>query len=400
MRILMVNKFLYPRGGVETYMLQLGKQLQKRGHSVEYFGMADSRNIVGNKSNIYTENIDFSNFKKSNTIKVFNLVYSLKNKKLIKKLLYEFNPDIVHLNNINYQLTPSIIKGIDEYRKQKKNKTKVKIVYTAHDFSFICPAHSLVNERTNNRKCTSCIDKGCFTCVNSKCVKDSVAKSLIGAFEYKFNAMLDSYKYIDVIICPSNSTKYFIDKRQELKAKTITIHHFVEAEKYIKAKGEYIFLASSLTESKGMGIVVEAAKRLPEINFVIAGEGEYSSQLSKLKNVRLLGFINRKKVQEYMAGAKAFTVASNWCETFGFVAAESIINGTPVIGSKIGAIPEVVTDGVNGLLFEPGNVNSLVSAIKKMDDAASYKKLIIGCTKTKYTSMDEYIEKLEGVYKA
>ena len=101
-----------------------------------------------------------------------------------------------------------------------------------------------------------------------------------------------------------------------------------------------------------------------------------------------------------MAGAKAFTVASNCCETFGFVAAESIINGTPVIGSKIGAIPEVVTDGVNGLLFEPGNVNSLVSAIKKMDDAASYKKLIIGCTKTKYTSMDEYIEKLEGVYKA
>ena len=102
MKILMVNKFLYPRGGVETYMLQLGEQLVKRGHIVEYFGMFDSRNIVGNSSNIYTDNIDFSNFKKSDALKVFALAYSLGNKKLIKELLYNFAPDVVHLNNINY----------------------------------------------------------------------------------------------------------------------------------------------------------------------------------------------------------------------------------------------------------------------------------------------------------
>lgn len=396
MRILMVNKFLYPRGGVETYMLQLGEQLIHRGHIVEYFGMADKRNVVGNSSNIYTDNIDFSCFKKTDALKVFSLVYSIKNKNLIKKLLYNFNPDVVHLNNINYQLTPSIIKGIDEYRKEKN--TKVKIVYTAHDFSFICPAHSLVNETTGNRKCLDCLEKGCLNCIKSKCVKNAYAKSMIGAFEYKVNSALGSYKFIDVIICPSSSTKHYIDKRLELRDKTIAVHHFVEAEKHLKSKEGYIFLASSLTESKGMGIIVEVAKKLPNTTFMIAGVGEYSEQLSKLNNVNLLGFIDREKVQEYMAGAKAFIVASNCCETFGFVAAESIINGTPVIGAKIGAIPEVVTDGVNGLLFEPGNVDSLVAAIKKIDDDKLYKRLINGCEKTRYASLNEYIEKLEEVY--
>lgn len=397
MKILMVNKFLYPRGGVETYMLQLGEQLEKRGHSVEYFGMKDSRNKVGNKFGIYSDYIDFSNFKVSDGLKAFNLVYSNKNKQLIKSLLEQFQPDVVHLNNINYQLTPSVIKGIAEYRKEKKKK--VKIIYTAHDFSFICPVHSLVNEHTGNRKCTACLDQGCIQCVKSKCVKNSLPKSLIGAAEYEVNKILKSYEQIDMIICPSHNTQSYLDKRADLRSKTLTLHHFVDASKHEITKGEYIFLASSLTESKGMDVIAEAARRLPDIHFVIAGEGEYSEKLSKLKNVDLLGFIDRDKVLKYMAGAKAFAVASTWCETFGFVAAESIINETPVIGSRIGAIPEVVTDGVNGLLFEPGDVDGLVFMIKQMQDPELYNKLIEGCRTTRYISMNEYIDSLEKVYR-
>ena len=396
MKILMVNKFLYPRGGVETYMLQLGEQLERRGHSVEYFGMEDSRNTVGNEFGIYTNHIDFSNFKALDCVKIFNLVYSLKNKRLIKRLLEQYQPDVVHLNNINYQLTPSVIKGIAEYRTEKK--AKVKIIYTAHDFSFICPAHSLVNEHTGNHKCTACLEKGCIQCIKSRCVKKSLPKSVIGAAEYAVNKVLRSYKDIDVIICPSHNTKSFLDKRTELKDKTIAIHHFVEAEKYEMPKCDYIFLASSLTESKGMAVIAEAAKELPDIHFVIAGEGEYSKQLSKIDNVELLGYIDREIVLKYMAGAKAFAVASTWCETFGFVAAESIINGTPVIGSRIGAITEVVTDGVNGILYESGNVESLVSAIKKIQDKELYNRLIDGCRTTQYTSMKQYIDELEKEY--
>lgn len=396
MKILMVNKFLYPKGGVETYMLQLGEQLEKKGHSVEYFGMRNPKNIVGNKWNIYSDSIDFSNFKLSDGLKVFGLIYSLKNKKLIKRLLEEYKPDVVHLNNFNYQLTPSIIKGIEEYKKE--NKAKIKIIYTAHDFSLICPAHSLVNESIGNRMCMACLERGYFTCIRSKCVKHSVFKSIIGALEYKVNALLGSYRFIDNIICPSNNTKHFIDRRDELKSKTVTIPHSVEVEKIAKKKSNYIFLASSLTESKGMGIVIDAARKLPETKFIIAGEGECAQELSKCANITLLGFLDRATVLEYMAGAKAFIVASNWCETFGYVAAESIMNETPVIASRIGAIPEVVSDGVNGLLFESGDANSMVSAIKKLEDQDLYEKLVRGCQETRYTTMKDYIKRLEEVY--
>ena len=58
MRILMVNKFLYPRGGSESYMLYLGEHLKKMGHEVEYFGMYDEKNTVGNTAQKYTQNMD------------------------------------------------------------------------------------------------------------------------------------------------------------------------------------------------------------------------------------------------------------------------------------------------------------------------------------------------------
>ena len=59
MKILMVNKFLYPRGGCETYMLYLAEHLRKIGHEVEYFGMFDENNTVGNSIGLYTQNMDF-----------------------------------------------------------------------------------------------------------------------------------------------------------------------------------------------------------------------------------------------------------------------------------------------------------------------------------------------------
>ena len=59
MKILLVNKYLYRKGGAETYFIKLGEYLKSLGNEVEYFGMADERNCVGNRVGAYTENIDF-----------------------------------------------------------------------------------------------------------------------------------------------------------------------------------------------------------------------------------------------------------------------------------------------------------------------------------------------------
>ena len=105
----MVNKFLYPRGGCETYMLNLAEELKAKGHEIEYFGMYDEKNTVGNSACQYTTNMDFHSNKLKRFLYPFKIIYSREAAKKLGKVLDSFKPDIVHMNNINFQLTPSVI---------------------------------------------------------------------------------------------------------------------------------------------------------------------------------------------------------------------------------------------------------------------------------------------------
>ena len=129
MKILMVNKFLFPNGGSETYMFEVGKQLQKKGHEVQYFGMEHGNRVVGNRVNSYTPNMDFHTGKWNKIFYPFRIIYSRPARKKLSSVLNDFAPDVIHLNNFNFQLTPSIIYEIIKYGK--KAGKRIKILYTA-----------------------------------------------------------------------------------------------------------------------------------------------------------------------------------------------------------------------------------------------------------------------------
>ena len=131
MKILLINKYLYPKGGAETYTLKLGEYLSGAGHEVEYFGMYDKNNVVHNSAEQYTQNMDFHDSGAEKFLYPFRIIYSFQARKKLRKVLENFQPDIVHMNNINYQLTPSIIDEI------KKHGTP--IVQTVHDLQMLCP---------------------------------------------------------------------------------------------------------------------------------------------------------------------------------------------------------------------------------------------------------------------
>ena len=142
MKILMVNKFLFPKGGAETYMLRLGEGLMALGHSVEYFGMDDPKRTVGNSWGIYTMPMDFHGSSlKEKASYLTKIVYSRQARQKMYQLLTQYRPDVVHLNNFNFQLTPSVLLAAEEYRK--KENPDLRILYTAHDFQLICPNHLL-----------------------------------------------------------------------------------------------------------------------------------------------------------------------------------------------------------------------------------------------------------------
>jgi hypothetical protein len=111
MKILIVNKFLHPNGGSETYIFKLGAQLQKTGHEVQYFGMEHEGRIAGNNAGIYTSDMDFHGGGLRKIFYPLRIIYSTEAKKKMRLVLEDFEPDVVHLNNINFQLTPCHLCG-------------------------------------------------------------------------------------------------------------------------------------------------------------------------------------------------------------------------------------------------------------------------------------------------
>ena len=106
MKILLVNKFHYLKGGSEKYYFALAQLLQENGHQVAFFSMEDPRNKKTNSKEYFVKAIDLN---KASKLKAFDIIYAKANKRKMKEALEDFQPDIVHLNNFQRQLSASIV---------------------------------------------------------------------------------------------------------------------------------------------------------------------------------------------------------------------------------------------------------------------------------------------------
>ena len=127
MKVLMINKFLYPNGGSETYVFKLGERLSAHGHEVQYFGMERKGRIVGNRVNAYTSDMNFHGGGKLSKITYpFKTIYSFEARRQIRKVLDDFRPDVAHLNNFTYQLTPSVIVETVKWREERNRPCRIQ----------------------------------------------------------------------------------------------------------------------------------------------------------------------------------------------------------------------------------------------------------------------------------
>lgn len=365
MKILMVNKFLYPKGGSETYIFKLGAYMQSQGHEVQYFGMEHPNRVVGNRVNAYTSNMDFHGgsvlTKLTYPIKT---VYSLEARKKLRLVLDDFQPDVCHLNNFNYQLTPSIILEIRKWEKQTGHKCK--ILYTAHDGQLVCPNHMMKNPNTNEI-CEKCLGGHYLNCTKGKCIHGSLAKSLVGSMEAFFWNWMGVYKKIDTIICPSRFMKSKLDTDPVLATKTVALHNFVDpVEKKEIQKKDYVLYFGRYSQEKGIATLVKAAKALPDIPFVFAGSGPLEHLLEGVPNIKNMGFQTGEALETLIREARFSVCPSECYENCPFSVMESQIYGTPVLGANIGGIPELIRIGETGELFESGNAEALRDSICKL----------------------------------
>lgn len=401
-KILIVNKFLYLNGGSETYILELGKQLQKEGHEVQYFGMQDERNILGNNVQSYTSNMDFHGGRLSKLLYPFKIIYSVEARKAIRKVLDDFWPDVVHLNNFNFQITPSVIFEIRKYEKQTGRK--VKIVFTAHDYQLVCPNHMMRCPKTEEN-CSKCIDGAYLNCAKGNCIHGSKVKSILGSVEGYFYRVFMAYDRIDTVICPSRFIQLQLEHNPQLKGKTVWLQNFStiqmaqENQKEVQAE-EYVLYFGRYSKEKGIETLIKACTELPGVKFVFAGKGPLEELVNRTANIENRGFLSGAGLEDLIRGAKFSIYPSEWYENCPFSVMESIQYGTPVLGADIGGIPELVKDGINGELFESGNIEELKKKILKLwNDEEVCKKYSKACVQTYFDSVEEYSRKLLELYK-
>lgn len=396
-KILIVNKFLYPNGGSETYIFKLGEELQRKGHQVQYFGMQDERNVVGNKIDSYTGNMNFHTGKLAKLLYPFKIIYSVEARKAIRKVLDDFKPDVVHLNNFNFQITPSIIFEIKKYEKQTNNK--VKILFTAHDYQLVCPNHMLRCPKTE-QNCEKCIDGAYTNCVKGSCIHGSKVKSILGAVEGYFYSIFKAYQYIDVVICPSKFIQEKLEHHPQLKGKTVMMHNFSTTEvnagsEENKEKQDYVVYFGRYSREKGIETLLRVCKRLSHIHFVFAGKGPLEEQVNQVENIENKGFLSGEELKDLIGKARFSIYPSEWYENCPFSVMESIQYGTPVLGADIGGIPELIDEGVTGELFESGNEKQLVERIDNLwQNEEKLKVYQKNCCKKNFTDLEKYVEKI------
>ena len=410
MRVLMINKFLYPNGGSETYIFKLGAFLQEQGHEVQYFGMEHKDRCVGNRVNAYTHTMDFhGGGGLSKILYPIKTIYSSEARRKIRLVLDDFKPDVCHINNFNYQLTPSIILEIVKWRKESGRKCR--IIFTAHDYQLICPNHMLNNPITH-KNCEKCLGGHFLNCIKGRCIHGSAARSAAGAMEAVFWNRYGVYRYIDTIICCSRFLKDKMDSNPMFAGKTTVLYNFTDHAEWRgfdeaaggAKKKDYVLYFGRFSEEKGIGTLIQVCRELPEVSFVFAGTGPMEKELSEVPNINDVGFQSGDALEKLIRQARFSVYPSEWYENCPFSVMESQMYGTPVLGSDIGGIPELIrtgttAEGATGELFRSGDKEALKEKIRRLwTDRKLTEAYAENCRNIAFDSVEAYCRKLMKIY--
>jgi len=381
-------------------MFSVSELLESKGHSLAFFSMEHMENTVSEWNRYFVKHVDYNvrhNLKEQIEI-LKKTLYSREAEKKLLRLLDDFSPDVAHIHNFNHQLTPSIL-----FALRRKN---VPIVMTMHDYKLVCSSYSMLN---HGHICELCKGRRFYNCLRTKCHKDSFSKSLLATIEsYLHHHILNSYKFIKYFICPS---KFIMDKVQDmgLKGKFVHIPNFVDTENLKVAEKQkqptFVFWGR-LSYEKGIHTLVEAMRGL-SAKLVIVGDGQIKAEIEKkikqgnAGNIRLLGYLKDNNLFNKIREAHIAVIPSEWYENNPISILEAFALGIPVIGSRIGGIPELVKDGETGLLFEHGNVkdlrNKIIKLLSEPDKVLQMGKNARALAEKEYNA-DLHYERLMKVY--
>ncbi len=370
MRILVANKFWYRRGGLERVMFDEIEWLEEAGHEVAHFASAHPKNEPSAWADYFSPYLELGGAGLGAADKVRAASRMFSNgpaRRSFNRLLSAFRPDVVHVHGIHRQLSPSILTAAARHG--------VPVVQTLHDYHHICPADVLLFAGTEACEPRRCGNLWYGAAVAGKCVRGSLAASALSAAETSWQRASRAYdRGVARFISPS---QFLADRMKEAgwTAPCDVVRNGVpRGERALP--GEGFVVIGRLSHEKGIAVALAAA-RLAGVQVTVAGEGPRGQALvDAFPEAAFPGHLSARGVAALVRGSRAVVVPSLCLENAPMAVLESMAVGVAVIASDIGGIPEQITDGVDGILVRPGDVEALAQTMRHLEaDSALASRL-------------------------
>ena len=366
MRILVVNKFYWEKGGSERVLFDLAHGYEAAGHEVIPFSMASTRNLPSPHADRFVPEVRWEGGGPLGALRAAaHVIHSAEAKARLAALLRDLRPDVAHLHNFHHQLSPSIVDALRE--------AGIPAVHTLHDYKVVCPNYLLFTE---GAVCERCAGGRFGHAVRHRCLRGSLAASAVGAVESAWHRARGTLERgIRVFVAPS---RFLAGKIAAMGfgAPTRVIPNGLDVSEILPATsaGEGFLYAGRLSREKGVGTLLEAVRRAGDIRLTVAGDGPDADRLRRSAadaggRVRFVGALPRTEVLALARGSRAVVMPSEWYENAPMAALEALASGVPVIASAIGGLPEIVRDDDTGVLVPPGSPDALANALRSLQDA-------------------------------
>jgi glycosyltransferase involved in cell wall biosynthesis len=295
------------------------------------------------------------------------LLWSSESRRAITESLVSFRPDVVHVHNTFPLVTPSVLYACRD--------ASVPVVATIHNYKLSCASGVFFRD---GRVCHDCLGGSSLPALAHGCYRGSRASTapvVLASWLHStaWQTMVTAYIFI------SGAQRDLLAPVGLPADRSFVKHNFVPPPPSHAeiAKKPQIAYVGRLDEAKGAPFLMRAwdgfrAKRpRSRLRLVVAGGGELSSAVARWAtqhpSVTIAGHVSRQEVFRILASSRAVVVPSQWEETFGLVAVEAMAAGTAPVASAHGAFPELVTEGIDGALFAPSDIDALIDIVADID---------------------------------
>lgn len=384
--LLKINNYFYRRGGAEAVFLDHIAMFEQAGWDVVPFAMQHELNPSSPWSDYFVSEIEYGH--ETGTLNKFKqaakIIYSFEAQRNLQRLIERINPTIAHAHNVYHHLSPAIFSTL--------KSAGIPTVMTVHDLKLACPSYKMLRDA---KVCEDCKGGRIHNVLVHRCIKGSTVLSAVVLAETALHRSLGLYRNnLDRLVVPS---RFYIDKLVEWswpREKMVYIPNFVDVHAFDTGwtEGDYFAFAGRLAPEKGIDTLIRASA-LAKQKLVIAGTGPEEASLKELAqalgaDVVFAGYLSGKALHRLIGEAKALVLPSEWYENAPISVLEAYALETPVIGARIGGIPEMILEGETGFMAAPGDAQELAAALEAMNELSAAQRREMGSKARQWISVE------------